>query len=98
MKKVTLVQWQRLIDMFRCTVADAAHRIHTIEMPLSILNKSPKDFLRGKDNEHIGTIAAGPVLLRYNTDEQFHKIDNSHVDLAYDAASKAQIIGRFEKY
>ncbi|MEP7234529.1 MAG: hypothetical protein ABI778_04460 [Ignavibacteriota bacterium] len=97
MKNVTLVKWQQFLDFFRCTVADAMHRVHTVEIPKTILNFVPRDFKRGSDEEHVGIIAAGAVLLSSDTEERFHKMDGSKVDLAYNAASKAQVLGRYEE-
>jgi hypothetical protein len=94
--QVTLVKWQQFVDMFRCTVTDAFHRVHTIEVPKTILGIEPTQFRRGSDTEHVGIIAAGTVLLSLDTEERFHKIDSSIVDRAYVAASKAQILGKFE--
>lgn len=95
MLNVTLVKWVEGLDFFRCTVADMVSRIHTIEMPRSILAVIPNEFKRGSDAEHVGIIAAGTVLLSNDVDERFHKVDSSIVSRAYAAASKVQILGRY---
>lgn len=82
------------LEHFRCTVADALHRSYTVEMPVSILKALPTGFKRGTDRDHLGIIAAGTVLLATDTEERFHKVDNSIVDRAYKAVTKAQVLGR----
>ncbi len=93
---ITLVKWQEFIDYFRCIVADVSHKQHTVEMPKSILGIAPEKFQRGSDSQHVGIIAAGTVLLNIDPEVRFHKADRSMVERAYDAASKAQILGSFE--
>lgn len=96
--EVTLVKWQRLVDLFRCTVSDLMHRQHTVEIPISVLQVEPTIYKRGTDAEHIGIVAAGAVLMNNDPEVRFHKVDRSMVNRAYEAASKAQILGRFGKH
>jgi hypothetical protein len=94
LEKITLVKLVEELEYFRCTVADALHRLYTVEMPISILKAIPTGFRRGTDHDHLGIIAAGTVLLATDSEERFHKVDNSIVDRAYRAVTRAQVLGR----
>lgn len=87
---VTVVKREKELDMFRCRVADAEHRVHTVEIPASLLAVDPHEFKRGSDAEHIDIIACGTVLMRTDPDATFHTVDRSMVNRAYNAALRAQ--------
>lgn len=87
---VTVVKRKKLEDLYRFKVADAEHRVHTVEIPESVLAIEPTDFKRGSDAEHLDIIAIGTVLMRFNEDAIFHKVDRSMVNRAYNAALRSQ--------
>lgn len=87
---VTVVKRKKLEDLYRFKVADAEHRVHTVEIPEYVLTIDPSDFKRGSDEEHLDIIACGTVLMRFNEDAIFHKVDRSMVNRAYNAALRSQ--------
>jgi hypothetical protein len=91
---VSLVKRHRLRDLYRYIIADAEHRVHTVEIPEYILGIEPREFQRGTDKDHLDIIACGTVLMRLDPESIFHKVDRSMVNRAYDAASRAQLLGR----
>ncbi len=94
--QVTLVKRQEGLDLFTYMITDNHKRMHTVEVPRSILFVPPRDFERKiDDKEHLDTIACGTVLMSINPETEFHKVDRSMVNRAYRAASGAQIEGRF---
>lgn len=88
--KVTVVKREKLLDLFRFKVADEEHRVHTVEMPASVLTVEPHEFRRGSDEEHLDIIACGTVLMRFVQEAIFHTVDRSMVNRAYNAALRAQ--------
>jgi hypothetical protein len=89
----TIVKRMRYEDLYRYTIADDMHRLHTVEIPLRMLTVDPLEFTRGSDQEHLDIIACGTVLMRFTENEIFHKVDRSMVNRAYTAASRAQFSG-----
>lgn len=86
----TVVKRKNLGDLYRYSVADDKHRTHTVEIPSSVLLVAPIDFKRGSDEEHLDIIACGTVLMRFNDDAIFHKVDRSMINRAYNAALRSQ--------
>ena len=86
----TIVKRRKMEDLYRYTVADANHRVHTVEIPASMLAVIPQEFQRGSDEEHLDIIACGTVLMRFNEDAIFHKVDRSMINRAYNAALRSQ--------
>jgi len=88
--EVTVVKREKGLDLFRCKVTDAQHRVHTVEIPASLLSVDPHEYKRGSDAEHIDIIACGTVLMRTDPEATFHAVDRSMVNRAYNAALRAQ--------
>jgi hypothetical protein len=86
----TIVKRKKLEDLYRYRVVDAQHRHHTVEIPAAMLAVSPREFMRGTDEEHLDIIACGTVIMRFNEDAIFHKVDRSMINRAYDAALRSQ--------
>lgn len=86
----TVVKRKKEGDLYRYWVADDEHRTHTVEIPISLLSVDPHDFRRGSDEEHLDIIACGTVLMRFEDESIFHKVDRSMVNRAYNAALRSQ--------
>ena len=95
LNQVTLVGRTEMPGLFRYEIADEKRRNHTVEIPSTVLMIEPQNHTRGSDKEHLDTIACGAVLMNLDPESRFHKVDRSMVNRAYDAASHAQILGKF---
>ena len=92
---VSLVSRQKLAGLYRYEIADALHRRHTVEVPESLTQVSPRDFERSaSDQEHLDTIACGAVLMSLDLDSLFHTVDRSMVNRAYRATQNVQLYGK----
>ncbi len=92
--EITVISHTRLPELFRYEIADSQHRKHTVEIHQDVLSVTPTSYARGTDIEHLETIACGTVLMDLDPESRFHKVDRSMVNRAYEAASRAQILGR----